>query len=194
MALSFPYVWGSGGSGYVSDGLIMEDVNQLGDLQKTGNIYPLTTLSNFSVEICYSATAVHGTGNVGILLKFLGETIVLNGNELTTGSEYGIQAYYGTEYGATALIPIPNLVFGTDKHTVAAVQSGTRTNIYFDGELVGGFDNANGRTTITGQEITICRDTSYPVTGTWYDMRAYNRALTADEVAANYAEDMRRYG
>ena len=185
---------GGGGSGYADEGIVLRDINLLALSQKSEDYRPSITLTNCTIEICYSATALLGSGGIGRLLSFAGEIFVLNSDLKGTNADYGLQVFYGNEYSATCLAYIDGLTLGSDRHTYTVTQSGTRTNVYFDGVLVGGYDNIGGRTTISGQSTLMLADMSYPVIGTWYDMRVYNRALSAAEIAANHAEDMRRYG
>lgn len=192
MVLSFPHIWGSGGgSGYVEDGLFFQEENNYNFTTKTETFDPNITLTECTIEVCYSATAIAQT--VGRLLVFAYEYLQLNKDLATGNSDYGLQVFYGFEYDNTALVRIDNLVFGNDIHTFTVTQSGTRTNVYFDGALVGGFDNANGRTTISDNAVFFNQQT-YPLTCKFFNTRSYNRALTAAEIAANCAEDMRRYG
>ena len=186
---------GGSGSGYADDGLVFREINLLGMLQKN-ETFASVSFTNCTIEICFSVSALLGYGGIiGRLFSFAGEVFLLSADSqvLGTGSDYGLQVFYGDEYNATALIPINGLTFGADKHTYTITQSGTRTNVYFDGVLVGGYDNLNGRTTMASNYAYFV-DPNFPLTGMWYDMRVYNRALSADEIAANHAEDMRLYG
>lgn len=183
----------AGGGAYVTDGLIVNDVNLLGRAYKT-ETFPSLTLNNCTIEIYYSASAIQGYGGlVGRLFIFAGQALLLNAGQLGTGSDYGLQTYYEGEYNTTALTAIDGLTFGT-KHTYTVVQSGSRTNVYFDGTLVDGYDNAGGRTSIIGTSAIFIDASVYPLTGTWYNARVYNRALTAAEILANHNEDVNQYG
>lgn len=185
---------GGGGSGYVESGLIYQNNNVGVNLTSSVETIAETTLTGCTFEICYECSAIQGYGGIiGAALIAFGEQMFLNTQQLGTNSDYGLQVYYGTEYSATALIPINDLSFGTDKHTYTVTQSGTRTNVYFDGSLVGGYDNYGGRTACSGTVISF-NNSSYPMTGKCYNIRAYNRALSAAEITSNRAEDVSKYG
>ena len=97
---------------------------------------------------------------------------------------------YDTTATATAVVTGAILPFATaGVHHIAAVYTGTAASIYFDGTLAAG-PTANTRVmpalTVAPKIGRLNYSTGGAVVGRYGHAAIYNRALTADEIAAHY--------
>jgi hypothetical protein len=83
-----------------------------------------------------------------------------------------------------------------DTRTWAATYDGANVSPYIDGEAAIGTTTTNNWSYRTGSFglSGSSNYSSYNFVGNYYCIRLYNRALTAAEVAANYAIDAARFG
>lgn len=193
MALSFPYVWGSGGGsgGYVEDGLIAYCENTANLWQVAGFRETGLALTDLTAEICCTITGINvGTMTGRILaIRPLYIGVLSDPQYVEPGFDYSFQAFIINVAGFEAII---GLNFG-DMHTFAVTRANSVFKVYLDGTYIGEFTAAD---TLTWNYLDIMRDDNSARTpyGTWNHARIYNTALTAEQLTANHAEDVRRYG
>ena len=111
-------------------------------------------------------------------------------SSVPASSDFGFVCWI-SGYGSNELLVYPdNMSFG-DRHTFTFVTDMESINLYIDGEQAGSVAGSFGTTTAS----------TYNVNGTggnantdWKCARFYSRALTAAEIAENYAVDVAKYG
>lgn len=182
-------------SSYTSEGLIFQTFKDIGlDTLLTFPDNTITSSTGLTFEIYTKYTEIpNTTNNEGTLF------------ECHTGTS-GTGLYFALYLSGTALeanvggtaitsstvdisVPVDT------KHTITAVLTSEKTKFYFDGVYV----SESNTTATLGSNIRRYNNRASLVTanktiiGTNYNLRIYNRALTAEEIATNHRADIDRY-
>lgn len=139
-------------------------------------------LDEFTIEICEDATTTQSFyvwENPWIELY--------NARSASASNGYFLQSVYSRTLG-TGLFGGRSIASFFDKHSFSLVVNKTNGTlaIYKNGTLLS--DGA------LGTYGTDCDPLRFGITNTMHNIRIYNRALSADEVAANYAINLERFG
>ena len=135
-----------------------------------------------SIEVCGFSDA---SRNASSLVCF-GNSV--DGNRMFSCGPSSIQTYNGN-YMLTLTTPVD------PKCTWAGVHDGNRHDAYARGELAKGTIKINNWYSkrslfgLSGSDLYA----SWTFVGSYYSVRLYSRALTAEEIAANYAIDKARF-
>lgn len=196
----------SGGGGETLPQYISGMVAHYSDISGNANITRIIPSPTFSlsssgltIELHYRADSARD-GNSFCGLQFGTSTpyIVVNfykGNSYDgENADYHLDPFiqYGSSYTQDD-VSIDNLKWGT-KHTYTFILKNNTLGTYFDG-VDTGLSSTYSNYTFNGDKIYIFDRDSIDrrVNGNWYDVRIYNRALSAEEIAHNYQVDIALY-
>ena len=211
-----------GGGGYVTDGLtlFLDGLNQGGVTGKWidtigGEEFTLTNAVQNNGYVTFSGGWARSSntqtfGTIEIVLKF---TSTINTyNSIITGAGRGLNLFKnrsltidGVQYGRfsfggyTSSPSVPIVIntaesyVGTDIQYNGLVANNVYTKCYKNGLLQSTVE-ANDSWGSNQSGFNVGYYTSYGLTADVYAVRLYNRQLTADEIAQNYAVDKERYG
>ena len=188
-------------SGYVEDGAVAIHENRqfnTADLDQriTGTLgLPSIDTDNngFTMEARVCATLspdnysaffdIEGSSNRALL------GVTTTAAEKDDSSDFGIDVWgWGTEF----VFKPENMMYG-DWHTFSFVIDSTDAKLYIDGQLFGTQSAAAASISPQGIYQMYYKYTSRYQKGKWGCTRWYNKALTAAEIAENYAIDAQRY-
>lgn len=212
--LDFEEMWavpgGSGGGGestdnYVKTGLVYSAANT--ELAGVSQSQKMTVYSTpFSVDTANGVTAEIYARPDSIpnqYGRFLDTRVSASGKSFialasATGSaQKGANADYGINIFSDTMdytIKVDNLVYG-DKHTISVTAiDGGNINLYLDGALLDARSFSRGLTTMDVVCLMMGMTDGRSIKGQWFNARIYGRVLTAEEIVANHAEDIRLYG
>ena len=194
--------YGAGGaqsSGYVEDAVAIHENRswETADLYQyisgTLGLPPIDASTGFTVEARVAPTQPTENYPSFFSLDGSGSSVQLglstSESEKDASSDFGINVW-GSDWDI--IFKPENLNYG-DWHTFSFTNDTTAAKLYIDGQL---FET---KAAVTGtRNPTSIGQMYYPsysrvAKGKWGSTRWYNRALTAEEVAANYAIDAEKY-
>ena len=183
----YPLSLSSGGFG--SDYKYISDVAPVSSCYGS---YSFSAPSEFTMELAISQLVINGTrGTKPLFMLFTSSGFVVGmiGIQTRDPPMLNTKASNASNHDVMDVSSLDSGCFAI------TLSSDGELKTYYNGTLVG------ARTVTTGQVHTCCITTSYRprysgygCTGNWHRMSIYSRALTADEIAANYAIDKERFG
>ena len=142
-------------------------------------VFKLNSLDNQLISIMQM-----GSGTGRLWLRFIGSSLSLNTYWGQSVSDYSINKYYAS--------PPTDFVFYI---TIVIDRENNNQILYLDGESVGRKDISLSEGIDWASTIRFGLNSSYlPIDGYYRDTKFYNRPLTPEEIAHNYAIEKERFG
>ena len=142
-------------------------------------VFKLNSLNNYLTSIMQM-----GSGTGRLWLRFTGTSLSLNTYWGQSGSDYSINKYYAS--------PPTDFVFYI---TIVVDRENNNQTLYLDGESVGSVDISLSEGIDWANIVRLGLNSSYlPIDGYYRDVKFYNRPLTPEEIAHNYAIEKERFG
>lgn len=197
------YVSGGGGSGgYVLDGLTHHIVNKNNSTVQKYGLDPGIPLSSsgLTIELHYRPDSADQDSFCGMQYGTNPPYIVLNHGKnssyLGENSDYALNPFIQRDdFSYTGdIVALPNLKWGT-YHTYTYIIENNTLKCYYDGVKTS-LEQTYSTYTFPGNNISLMNRyniSNRQTRGAWFDLRIYNRVLTASEISQNYREDVKRY-
>lgn len=191
---------GPGPGEYIEDGAVAIHENkswETADLYQyisgTLGLPPIDTSTGFTVEARVAPTQPTQNYPSFFSLDGSGSRVLLglstSESEKDASSDFGIVAW---GWNGDIIFKPENLNYG-DWHTFSFTANTTAVKLYIDGQLFETKAAVTGTVTPTSISQMYYPNMTRYAKGKWGCTRWYNRVLTVDEIAANYAIDAGKY-